>query len=176
MASPDEVANRVRAAIGSAIFLVVAPGIVAGFLPWVVSRWRFGWPANAAPSDVVVGALGAIAITAGVAVLVEAFVRFAVEGLGTPAPVYPTERLIVTGTYRFVRNPMYLAVESIILGQAALLGSLDLVIYAAMIGVSLYLFVVLAEEPVLKRSFPAEYRRYAANVPRFVPRLTPWSR
>ena len=118
--------------------------------------------------------LGAALAAVGAAVLLEAFVRFAWQGLGTPAPVYPTNRLIVRGTYRFVRNPMYLAVEAVILGQAAFFGSFELVIYAAMIAVAFYLFVILAEEPVLKRHFPGEYRRYAANVHRWLPRLTPW--
>jgi protein-S-isoprenylcysteine O-methyltransferase Ste14 len=170
MARAGSPSERMRALRASLVFLFVAPGTIAVLVPWVISRWRM----QDFPSDTLMRPLGVVLIVAGALVLIEAFARFALEGLGTPAPVYPTSRLIVRGTYRFVRNPMYLAVEAIILGQAALLGSFDLVIYGAMIALGFYLFVVWVEEPTLRRTFPADYRRYAANVHRWLPRLTPW--
>lgn len=108
-------------------------------------------------------------------VLLEASARFAWQGLGTPAPIYPTERLVVSGAYRHVRNPMYLAVLAIILGQAAMFGSSALLAYGAAVAVAFHLFVVLYEEPTLRRSFPEDYRRYAAHVRRWLPRPTPWA-
>ena len=75
--------------------------------------------------------LGAVLIAAGLVVLVQAFVRFVVEGVGTPAPVAPTEHLVVGGLYRYVRNPMYVAVTAIIAGQALVLGRPALLLYAA---------------------------------------------
>ena len=107
--------------------------------------------------------------------LVETFARFALQGRGTPAPVYPTETLVVTGSYRFVRNPMYVAVVSLILGQGLLFGNLAVLAYGAAIWLIVHLFVISYEEPTLARSFGARYERYKANVRRWIPRLTPWT-
>jgi len=171
MATVSKSGARLDAAIGSLVFLLVAPGMVAGLVPWIISRWRL----NGAPDAAPLRPIGLVLIALGMVVLLEAFARFALEGLGTPAPIYPTDRLIVRGSYRFVRNPMYLAVEALILGQAALFGAFDLVIYAAMIAVAFHLFVVLVEEPTLRRNFATDYRRYSANVHRWLPRLLPWN-
>ena len=103
-----------------------------------------------------------------------AFWRFAVEGLGTPAPVAPPERLVVGGLYRFVRNPMYAAVEAIILGQALLLGQLILFAYAAVFALAVAAFVHFYEEPTLRRQFGAEYETYRRAVPAWRPRRQPW--
>ena len=108
------------AAAGSTIFFVVAPGVVAGLLPWLISGWTVRWPRSALAVAVMVvgGALLAVATV----VLIRAFTRFVTEGRGTPAPIAPTERLVVGGEYRFVRNPMYVAVVGAILGQAMIFG------------------------------------------------------
>ena len=101
-------AGRIKATLGSLAFLVLAPGIVAGLIPWLLTGWRPLPPADG------LGALrwaGLILVAAGLAVVLEAFARFAWVGLGTPAPVAPTRTLVVSGFYRFVRNPMYVAVE-----------------------------------------------------------------
>ena len=95
--------RRSVAAGGGALFLAVAPGTMAGLVPWWITRWRSETPiANWLPMRWA----GAIILVASAAFLVHAFVRFAVDGRGTPAPVAPTERLVVTGVYRHVRNPM----------------------------------------------------------------------
>ena len=98
----------VKAAFGSAVFLVVAPGVVAGLVPWLLTDWRTSDPPTA------VAAVGVVLIAVGTGVLLHAFVRFVVEGRGTPAPVAATDRLVVGGLYRHVRNPMYLAVGATI--------------------------------------------------------------
>lgn len=163
--------RRPRAVAGSLAFLVVAPGVVAGLVPWLLT----GWETSDALGDlVVVRALGAILLGAGIVVLLESFARFAFEGRGTPAPVSPTERLVVGGLYRLVRNPMYLAVEAAILGQALLLGRWILIAYAAVIGVAFGAFVRLYEEPTLARRYGEEYDAYRRAVPAWRPRLTPW--
>ena len=108
--------GRASAALGSALFLVVAPGVMAGLIPWLLT----GWSSTGPPLPVAV--LGGALVVSGVGVLLHAFARFAVEGRGTPAPVAPTERLVVGGLYRHVRNPMYVAVGATIVGQALLLG------------------------------------------------------
>ncbi|QEO13231.1 isoprenylcysteine carboxylmethyltransferase family protein [Agromyces intestinalis] len=159
-----------RAWIGTLVFLLLAPGTVAGVVPWLISGWR--WHDWGGAAWVVVPLAG-LAIGAGVAFLLYAFALFAVHR-GTPAPVAPTETLVVTGVYRYVRNPMYLAVLAIILGQALLFGSWWLVGYAAVVLAAVVTFVKGYEEPTLERTFGEQYDAYRRNVPGWWPRLTPW--
>ena len=130
--------RKERAAAGSLVFLVLAPGIVAGLVPWALTGWRVREPL---PYWAPLRVAGLILLAAGVAVLLHAFWRFVVEGLGTPAPVAPTKRLVVGGLYRYVRNPMYLAVTATIVGQALALGQPILLSYAAAFGVAVVAFV-----------------------------------
>jgi protein-S-isoprenylcysteine O-methyltransferase Ste14 len=160
--------RRPQAAVGSAVFLALAPGIVAGVVPWLVTRWD-----AAADWGVVLRTVGWALVVCGGAVLVQAFARFVVEGAGTPAPVAPTERLVVGGLYRYVRNPMYLAVGATIVGQALVLGSWLLIGYAALFLAVVFTFVRLYEEPTLQRRYGSEYEAYRAAVPGWLPRLRP---
>jgi protein-S-isoprenylcysteine O-methyltransferase Ste14 len=164
------VGDRSAAAIGSSFFFLVAPGVVAGLIPWWITRWRVDvdhtWPMQAA---------GAVLLIAGAFVLVSAFVRFVTEGLGTPAPVAPTGRLVVGGLYRFVRNPMYLAVLAAIAGQALLFVQPTLLLYGAAVAVAFVVFVRFYEEPTLQRTFGDEYEEYRRAVPGWWPRLRPWT-
>ncbi len=162
--------SRRRAAGGSAAFLVVAPGVVAGLVPWLLT----GWDARDPPWAPGVRLLGGVLIGLGVTALLHAFARFVVEGLGTPAPVAPTERLVIGGLYRYVRNPMYLAVGAIVVGQALLLGRAVLLAYGALFAVLVEAFVRWYEEPTLARRFGARYEAYRQAVPRWWPRTRPW--
>jgi protein-S-isoprenylcysteine O-methyltransferase Ste14 len=108
-------------------------------------------------------------------VLFDAFARFALQGRGTPAPPLPTERLVVSGLYRHVRNPMYLAVLTVVFGQALLLGSTGLLAYAALLFAAFHLFIVGYEEPTLRRRFGSEYEQYCRRVRRWWPRAGPRS-
>jgi protein-S-isoprenylcysteine O-methyltransferase Ste14 len=118
--------------------------------------------------------IGTILILAGVPGVVDSFGRFALTGLGTPAPVAPPVNLVVTGLYRHVRNPMYVGLLSIIFGQALLLGNGWLLLYGAVFWLACHAFVVVYEEPRLERSFGAHYEAFRANVPRWIPRISPW--
>src|SRR4029453_6661799 len=109
--------------------------------------------------------IGWLVVAAGAAVLLEAFARFVIEGIGTPAPVAPTRELVVGGLYRFVRNPMYLAVAAVILGQAGILGGGRLVAYAAAFLATVWSFGHWYEEPYLRRRFGAAYDEYTRRVP-----------
>ena len=163
--------RKVLAIIGSAIFLAIAPGFVAGVAPFWISGWRM----QASSWDVpALRVAGGVLIALGSVGLLDSFLRFALQGLGTPAPVFPTRHLVVTGLYRFVRNPMYVSVGSTILGQALLFASAALLEYGAVVWLLAHLFVLLYEEPALRGSFGAEYGRFCAEVPRWIPRLTPW--
>lgn len=160
-----------RAAAGSLLFFIVAPGVVAGVLPGWLTGWR---AADLAPVWLPMRVLGAALLIAGLVVLVHAFVRFVHEGRGTPAPVAPTERLVVGGLYRYVRNPMYVAVLAVIIGQALLLGRSVLLLYAAAVFAAVASFVRWYEEPTLAEQFGDDYEQYRAAVPAWWPRLRPW--
>lgn len=163
--------SRARAAIGSLVFLVVAPGVVAGLGPWLLTGWNLEDPL---PHWLPLRVAGAAALGAGLVVLLDAFARFVREGLGTPAPVAPTDELVVGGPYRYVRNPMYLAVGAMIIGQSLLLGQLILLPYAVLFGLAVWAFVRWYEEPTLSRQFGTEYDSYRRAVPAWWPRRTPW--
>jgi protein-S-isoprenylcysteine O-methyltransferase Ste14 len=160
--------RKTTAAAGSAIFLVIAPGVVAGLVPWWLTRWQMG-----AAYPVPVRVTGAVAIGVGAAALLGAFVQFAIQGRGTPAPPAPTEQLVVRGLYRYVRNPMYLAVLAVITGQALLLGRPVLLGYAAGVGATFVAFVYGYEQPALARRYGAQYEAYRRAVPGWWPRLRP---
>jgi protein-S-isoprenylcysteine O-methyltransferase Ste14 len=160
--------RRAPAILATALFLCLAPGTVAGLIPWWISGWRlqppfFGFEAVRWP--------GVLLIALGSPVLLESFARFALEGLGTPAPVLPTRHLVVSGFYRYVRNPMYVAVVSIIVGQGLLLGNRDLLLYAAVVWAAFHGFVLLYEEPKLRKSYGTVYKAYCTHVRRWLPRV-----
>jgi protein-S-isoprenylcysteine O-methyltransferase Ste14 len=161
--------RRAAAAAGSAAFFVVAPGIVVGLIPWALTD---GWDANDTWAPLVV--LGAVLLAAGLLVLVQAFVRFVVEGMGTPAPVAPTEHLVVGGLYRYVRNPMYVAVISLVFGQGLLFGNASILEYGLVVWLGFHIFVLAYEEPTLRDKFGDDYEAFCAHVRRWWPRVEPW--
>jgi protein-S-isoprenylcysteine O-methyltransferase Ste14 len=118
--------------------------------------------------------LGGLVICAGVAMWAWTVWLFARIGRGTLAPWDPTERLVVEGPYRHVRNPMITAVLAVLLGEALLFGSLAILLFAAGFLVVNWAWFALVEEPGLERRFGDEYRAYRAAVPRWLPRRTPW--
>lgn len=134
-----------RAAAGTLVFLVIAPGTVVGLVPWLITGWQAG---RARPAVLV--AAGALVTAAGCAVLLYAFAQFVIEGGGTPAPPAPTERLVIRGLYRYVRNPMYLAVLAGVAGQALLLARPVLLAYLAAVGAAVFAFVHLYADPALR--------------------------
>ena len=158
-----------RAALGSAAFFVLAPGTVVGLVPWAITGWRLAepWPGW-------VRVVGAVLVAAGLVPLAHAFVQFARAG-GTPAPVAPTAHLVVSGFNRFVRNPMYVGVTTMIVGQGLLFGLPAVLVYALVVWATTAAFVRLYEEPTLRRMFGAEYDAYRAAVPAWRPRLRPWT-
>lgn len=165
--------RQVLAILGSAVFLVIAPGIVAGYVPWWICRWRIGPPLLGISS---LRAAGLLLMAAALPVLLDSFARFALQGKGTPAPVFPTRHLVVNGLYDYVRNPMYVAVLALIEGQALFFGSVGVAEYGIGVWVAFQLFVRIYEEPTLRKSYGPEYEEFCANVPRWIPRLRPWRR
>jgi protein-S-isoprenylcysteine O-methyltransferase Ste14 len=163
--------SRFWASIGSLIFFFVAPGGLAGLGPWLVNRWQVRGDFDGL---VILQGLGALLIAVGFAMVAECFARFAWQGRGTPAPVAPPERLVVSGPYRRVRNPMYVGVTAMVLGQAGLFADPWLLVYALAVWLGFHIFVVIYEEPTLRASFPQDYAAFTAAVPRWIPRLRPW--
>ena len=164
--------QRSAAGVATAAFFIVGPGVVAGLVPWLISGWQVRGPMS--PFAIVRMAIGGLLLVLGIVVLVRAFARFVMEGRGTPAPIAPPERLVVGGEYRFVRNPMYVALIMAVLGQAMIFGSLGLLVYALAMWAIMAAFVRWYEEPVLLKRYGDEYERYRQAVRAWVPRLHPW--
>jgi protein-S-isoprenylcysteine O-methyltransferase Ste14 len=164
--NPRSGRSTLQAALGTILFvLFVGPGPVIGLVPLLLSGWRLrppflGWE----PFRWI----GAALLLLGLPAMVDALIRF-VRRRGTPAPIAPPERLVVAGAYRHVRNPMYVAVVAMILGQALLLGSWAVLVYAAGAFLAFHLFVVLYEEPDLRRRFGDGYVAYTRRVRRWIP-------
>lgn len=150
--------QRTIAVLGSAVFFVVAPCTLAGLIPWSMTGWQLQPPFLGLE---LTRGIGAMMILAGVPGLVDAFARFALQGLGTPAPIAPPRNLVVTGLYRYVRNPIYVAVVAIILGQAVLMGDRRLIVYGALLWLFFHFWVVVYENPRSSRRLGVSTRRSA---------------
>ena len=164
--------SPVAPVLGSLLWLFLAPGSVAVLVPWMISDWQLQPPFFA---FAVSRWLGCLLMFLGIPVLLEAFAKFALYGRGTPAPYMQTERLVITGSYRYVRNPMYVAIVSAVVGQALLLGQSVLLMYALVLCGGFHAFVVWYEEPSLRRRFGERYEAYCASVRRWWPRTSPWA-
>jgi protein-S-isoprenylcysteine O-methyltransferase Ste14 len=163
--------QRSTAAIAAAAFFAVAPGTVAGLVPWLITHWEI---TGSTPIWRVVQGLGVLLIVAGVIPPAHAFTQFVKAG-GTPIPIAPTQRLVVTGFNRYVRNPMYVGLLIAILGQALLFSSWALVVWGAAFWVVTASFVHWYEEPTLVRDYGSEYETYRRNVHAWLPRWRPWT-
>ena len=159
------------ALVRTAIFTLAVPGTVLIYVPYRLLEGRtggFGPGPGRYP--------GAVLVLLGAAVYLRCAWNFAAEGFGTPAPIDPPKELVVRGLYRHVRNPMYVGVVGVLLGEALFFGARVLLEYAAVVFGFFFLFVLAYEEPALRRKFGATYERYCAEVPRWIPRLRPWRR
>ena len=154
--------------VSLAFALFVGPGPIGVLVPWLITRWEIEDPFLDVSAFRVIGV---VLIVLGVPCLVESIVRFVRIGRGTLVPVMPTEHLVVSGLYRYVRNPMYLGVVSLIVGQALVFGSGATLLYGALVAIGFHLFVVLYEEPTMTRTYGDEYKTYSLQVRRWLPRL-----
>lgn len=152
-------------ALKSLLFLILAPGMVAGYIPLVLFRRG---------SQIETGFFAYLAVPLwilGGVVILWSFWNFLYEGRGTPAPIDPPKDLVAAGFYRYVRNPMYTGVLSIIIGHFLWFGFWWLLIYAVLVFLTFHSFVTLYEEPRLKRKFGAAYENYLHEVPRWIPKF-----
>jgi protein-S-isoprenylcysteine O-methyltransferase Ste14 len=160
--------NEQMTAIKTLLWSIFAPGTITVLVPYLLlssqqvstrielSQFRY---------------LGLIPILVGAAIYVWCAWSFTFIGKGTPAPFDPPKELVVTGPYRYVRNPIYVFVILALIGEAILFGSIRLVVLAAVTGLACHLWVVFYEEPTLKRKFGESYKRYCESVSRWLPRL-----
>jgi len=152
-------------ALRSILFFILAPGMVAGFIP--LGLLRTG-------SQLQTGLFSYLAFPLwiiGVAMLIWCFWDFLAKGKGTPAPIDPPRELVVSGLYKYVRNPMYVGVLLVIIGHFLWFGFWALLIYAMFVFLAFGSFVIFYEEPNLKRRFGAAYEEYLRRVPRWIPRI-----
>ncbi|MEV4649324.1 isoprenylcysteine carboxylmethyltransferase family protein [Saccharopolyspora sp. NPDC049357] len=163
--------RRSSATVGSAVLFFAGPGTVTVLVSWLLTgcRWHepvpHWWPARV---------LGGALIFAGAAVLVHAFIRFVHEGRGTPVPIAAPDQVVVGGLYRHVRNPMYVALFAVLVGEPLLLGGLRALLYPLLLGCFAAAYVRWREEPALVRRFGEDYERYRREVPAWIPRPRPW--
>ena len=150
--------------LGTIVFVALVPGTVIGLIPYALCGWRLAEAATLRWA-------GALLLLLALPVFVDFLVRFVREGRGTPAPVAETERLVVSGPFRYVRNPGYVGVLGLIVGQSLLFASAAVLGHAAIMALAFHLVVVLYEEPHLRRKFGTEYEEYQRRVPRWLPRL-----
>ena len=161
----------VRRSVAASVTLgwfVLVPCVFGVVVPWSLTGWQARQPT---PYWAPVRVVGVVLVVIGAVVLVQAFARFVTEGAGTPVPVAPTERLVVGGLYRYVRNPIYLAGLAVIVGQGLLLGQAALFVYAAGVAFGFVVLVHGYEEPALKRRYGEEYEAYCQAVPAWWPRI-----
>jgi protein-S-isoprenylcysteine O-methyltransferase Ste14 len=155
-------------ALKTAVFTVIAPGILIVLIPILLGSWHVG---RISVERYSVGYLGWIPVFVGASMYVWSAFNFTFLGKGTPAPIAPPKKLVIRGLYRFVRNPMYTGALFILLGETVLFASVLVLGYAILRLLIWHRFVVLYEEPRLLARFGASYERYCSLVPRWLPRL-----
>jgi protein-S-isoprenylcysteine O-methyltransferase Ste14 len=152
-------------ALRSIVWALLLPGLVAGYVPWAffgLAEVDLSWHD---PEHVI----GAMLVASGTALLIACIWEFARSGRGTLSPVDPPRELVVQGLYRYVRNPMYLSVTTILLGEILLTKSVALLVYWAIWFAIVNLFVMGYEEPWLRKQFGESYEKYARSVGRWIP-------
>lgn len=163
--------NRSTAILGSMLFLALVLGLVVIYFPYIFCYWRLAPPFFGVTALRPIGALISLA---GVLLLLECYLEFVLRGLGTPAPIAPPRRLVISGAYHYVRNPMYVAIVAAVWGQGLFFGNAQVLRYGLYLWIGFFAFVLLYEEPVLIRRFGQTYAEYRRGVPRWIPRLRPY--
>ena len=158
--------SQLFALVRTAVFTVLVPGVVAGYLPLVVigrdGQRPGGW-----------SYIGVVPVAIGLLIYAWTAFDFAWTGRGTPAPIDPPRRLVVRGLYRYVRNPMYVGVLLVIMGEGLMRQSCQTIEYAFAVAFMFGALVLVLEEPLLRSQFGTAYSNYSAQVPRWLPRRSP---
>ena len=163
----DEARLPIRALVGTIVFVAILPATVIVLAPYWITGWQLREPFL---GTTLTRWIGALLVVVALPVFVSFLGRFVFEGRGTPAPVAPTERLVVGGPFRWTRNPGYVAVDAMLVGQGLFLASPAVLVYGAFIALAFHIFVIVYEEPTLRDTYGEEYERYCRRVPRWIPR------
>lgn len=166
--NPPERGSLLGPTLGTALFVILVPGTVIVYVPYLLTGWE---PRAPFLGLEVTRWLGVLLLFPAAWVFADFLIRFVREGRGTPAPVAPPTQLVVTGAFRYVRNPGYVGVLGLLVGQALLFASPAMLLYAAAMWLVFHLFVLLYEEPTLQRQFGESYEAYRRRVPRWIPRM-----
>lgn len=152
--------------IRNSFFTIIQPGIVAGLVPYLLLRLQDDelWPLHLS----LVNYIGLFLLTTGLIMLLTCIIRFATEGKGTLSPIDPTRFLVIKGLYQYSRNPMYIGVILILMGEAIFFLSIILSIYTVIIFTAFHLFILLHEEPRLRKVFGESYNKYCKEVKRWI--------
>lgn len=152
--------------IRNLLFTILQPGLVAGLIPFWITSFRINnifdkvWELH--------HYLGTVVFLIGFVIMLWCIISFAVKGRGTLSPADPTKRLVVTGLYNFSRNPMYVGVILILIGEAIFVQSIELWIYLLLVFIAFNIFTILVEEPRLRKDFGEEYKLYCRKVRRWI--------
>ncbi|MDT7831087.1 isoprenylcysteine carboxylmethyltransferase family protein [Flavobacteriaceae bacterium S356] len=152
--------------IRNLLFTILQPGLVAGLIPWwitsfdITSIFDKAWSWH--------HYIGVLIFLIGFTIMLWCIISFAVKGRGTLSPVDPTKKLVVSGLYYFSRNPMYVGVVLMLIGEALFLQSADLWVYSLFIFITFNIFILLVEEPRLRKDFGEEYHLYCQKVRRWI--------
>ena len=169
MSQPSKVQEGpLRPILKTLVFTVLVPGTVTVLVPYGLLEWKLEWSSLETRH---LGWLGLPLVALGALGLLWCAWHFAVTGRGTPAPLDPPKLLVVRGLYRVTRNPMYGSVLTILLGESLVFASWILLAYATALWCAFNLFVVLHEEPTLRKRFGPPYEEYCRRVPRWIPRV-----
>ena len=162
---PEKPESAVSLLLRNLFFTLLQPGLVAGLIPYYILGGDFGIIEFTGGFQLYAG----IAIfLLGLAIMLRCILQFALEGKGTLSPADPTKRLVVLGLYKYSRNPMYLGVMLILIGEAIITSSVNIWIYAVIVFIAFNVFIVVHEEPRLRKDFGGEYLKYCQNVRRWI--------
>ncbi len=154
--------------IRNLIFTILQPGIVAGLIPYLILGDKVSDMFVQRLSHQGLHSSGAIVFLIGLAIMLTCIISFAVNGRGTLSPIDPTKKLVISGLHRFSRNPMYVGVTLILIGEAIFFQSTELWFYSLFVFVTFNIFTILVEEPRLQRDFGEEYKTYCKKVRRWI--------
>src|SRR5262245_5397713 len=148
--SQQQDASLLWPTVGTVVFVAVVPGTVIGIVPYLLSGWHLQPPLLGLTA---LRWLGVVVFLCGLPIFFDFLIRFVRDGHGTPAPIAPPRQLVVTGAFRYVRNPGYIGVLALVVGQGLVFGSAAVLWYAVGLGLAFHAFVLLYEEPTLRRQF-----------------------
>lgn len=151
--------------VRSLFFVILKPVVVIGLVPFIITGDSFS--DSFSNHFTLHHYIGLLIFLVGVIILFHCVVRFAIDGLGTLSPIDPTKRLVISGLYKYTRNPMYIGVILILFGETVFTKSIHLLFYSFIIIILFYLFVVYKEEPRLKKDFGQNYEMYCNTVNRW---------